>query len=97
VTAMMTKKIQCQNNHYQKKRTASSNRQQSNKKYKLTIKPLNLKDDDNDNDATNKQKTGTVTTVKTNQLITYKNNGQGKNITMQKHVYDYLTSNNGRL
>jgi hypothetical protein len=35
--------------------------------------------------------------VKTNQLITYKVSGQGKNIMMKRHVYDYLTSNNGRL
>jgi hypothetical protein len=59
----------------------------------------NLEDDDDetDNDASNKQKTDTVTNVKTNQLITYKKSGQGKNIMMQKHVYNYLTSNNGRL
>jgi hypothetical protein len=49
-----------------KKRTASINPQKSNKKIKLTIKPWNLKDDNNetDNDATNKQKTDTVETVK---------------------------------
>jgi hypothetical protein len=35
--------------------------------------------------------------VKTNQLITYKKSGRGKNIMMQKHVYDYLMTNNGRL
>jgi hypothetical protein len=60
--------------------------------------PSYLKDDDDetDNDASNKQKTDTVTNVKTNQLITYKKSGQGKNIMMQKHVYNYLTSNNGR-
>jgi hypothetical protein len=39
-----------------------------------------------------------VTTTDTaNQWITYKKSGQGKNITMEKHVYDYLTSNIGRL
>jgi hypothetical protein len=61
--------------------------------------PMNLKDDDDetDDDASNKQKTDKVTNVKTNQLITYKKSGQGKNIPMQKHVYNYLTSNNGRL
>jgi hypothetical protein len=61
--------------------------------------PRKLKDDnvETDDDASNKQKTDTVTNMKTNQLISYKKSGQGKNITMQKHVYNYLTSNNGRL
>jgi hypothetical protein len=61
--------------------------------------PRNLKDDDyeTDNNASNKQKTDTVTNMRTHQLITYKKSGQSKNITMQKHIYNYLMSNNGRL
>jgi hypothetical protein len=82
-----------------KKRTASSNHQQSNKKYKFKIKPRNLKDDNDETDdnATMKQKTDTVTTVKSNRLITYKVSGDGKNKTMKRHSYVYLTSNNGRI
>jgi hypothetical protein len=82
-----------------KKRTASSNRNQSNKKIKITIKPKNLKDDkdETDYDTTNNQKTNTVTTVTSNRLITYKVRGDGKNKTMEKRSYLYLTSNNGRL
>jgi hypothetical protein len=30
-------------------------------------------------------------------MITYKESGQGKNKTMKRHVFAYLTSNNGRL
>jgi hypothetical protein len=82
-----------------KKRTTSSKHQQSNKKYKFMVKPRNLIDDDDetDNDATIKQKTDTVTTVKSNWLITYKVRGDGKNKMMKRHSYVYLTSNNGRI
>jgi hypothetical protein len=82
-----------------KKRTSSSNRQQSRKKYKFTIKPRNLKDDDDETDdiATIKQKTDTVTTMKSNRLITYKVSGDGKKKRQKKHSYVYLTSNNGRI
>jgi hypothetical protein len=82
-----------------KKRAASSNCNQSNKKIKITIKPKNLKDDDNEtgDDAKIKQKTDTVITLKSKRLITYKVSCDGKNKMMKRHVYNYLTSNNGRI
>jgi hypothetical protein len=57
-----------------KKRTASRNRQQSNK----TIKPKNLKHNNDETDDNNniKQKTDTVATIKTNWMITYKVSSQ---------------------